>query len=934
MYRCIGRPPCARGPRAARGGSRSDRVGHWQARPDSEARPHSASFTWLLGLSRGPLPAQLSQPRGVAVAPSGHVLVADTDNNRVQVFGPDGAAAGPLQGAQGCGLKHPCGVCVDAAGRVAVADTGRHRVLVFGADGSLELSIGSEGGGPAQLRQPVAVAAHPDGGLAVADSGSHRVLLFDRAGALASSLGGEGSAEGLLRSPLGVAVGAAGGVVVCDSGNHRVQAFRRDGSVALRFGSHGRGPGQLVWPYGVAVDGAGNVVVADRWNHRVQVFCPQGTVLACFGSKGSMLGQFRSPCGVAVDGAGRVLVTDSENHRVQAISWASPLASQSKALCYGEETGRPSKAAPASDRGSGEGAGVSGRAAAGEPAEDDPKVHNPAMEISRAVELRSAQLHVPPIQHGGNQVKSEERAAAMKDRSLRAAPREEEVHPAAAECLGVLTAAYSISDVRVIGKGGWGSVFSAKWGDQSVALKVSALSEPLAADDHLHREADVYLRVSNASSVVSGRRSSHGGCLPETVQTAWSCPREFALRPVTEIFGRTGLARIHAPSGGVYSVLCLPLAQQTACDVVKALSKSFAASPSKQDWLDLKSFTRALLDVVARMHALGVAHRDLKPSNLLLMPCSAAERTSDSQLPTAYSSFVFRGGRFRIYVCDFGLAHVAGIEYRDERRTSEISKATTSRACRDLARAPDKVVGLPKQRPARQSLAASSARAQAIFGNLDLPLELPTAKRQRPGPASCSDTCSVKQARVERVTAQDINNTFGTFNTVLNDALPSYQPHVILRSLGSGTPGYRAPKHRPQGVDGHAYWMAGDVWACGIMLLDVLSAGKMHHMRRADAKLGRDNRGWELLCHATVRLESGRPAPATLVGLLRLPHEDNLNESEDKNQTAGETPVSASSFKGRNWTQALELLGGLMAFDCSARFLAQDALNHPFVSGQ
>ena len=77
----------------------------------------------------------LSSPEGIAVdSSSGNVYVADTINNRIQVFSSNGtfiSVLGRDGGASGI-LRSPEGIAVDSSsGNVYVADTGNNRISVF-----------------------------------------------------------------------------------------------------------------------------------------------------------------------------------------------------------------------------------------------------------------------------------------------------------------------------------------------------------------------------------------------------------------------------------------------------------------------------------------------------------------------------------------------------------------------------------------------------------------------------------------------------------------------------------------------------------------------------------------------------------------------------------------------------------------------------------
>jgi len=85
--------------------------------------------------SAGTGPGQFNMPYGVATDAAGNVYVADTYNDRVQVFTGTGAfvtqwgSAGSAPGQ----FDRPMGIAVGRDGRIYVADTWNNRIQVFGA---------------------------------------------------------------------------------------------------------------------------------------------------------------------------------------------------------------------------------------------------------------------------------------------------------------------------------------------------------------------------------------------------------------------------------------------------------------------------------------------------------------------------------------------------------------------------------------------------------------------------------------------------------------------------------------------------------------------------------------------------------------------------------------------------------------------------------
>jgi thiol-disulfide isomerase/thioredoxin len=102
----------------------------------------------------GPIePGMLQHPLAVAATRSSGLLVADTYNDKIKRFSPDGLR---LESFHEGGLEQPAGLCVLPDGQVLVADTNHHRLVLVSADG-------------AQARDlPVAGAPEPQRGVALA----------------------------------------------------------------------------------------------------------------------------------------------------------------------------------------------------------------------------------------------------------------------------------------------------------------------------------------------------------------------------------------------------------------------------------------------------------------------------------------------------------------------------------------------------------------------------------------------------------------------------------------------------------------------------------------------------------------------------------------------------------------------------------------------
>jgi uncharacterized protein (TIGR03663 family) len=284
-------------------------------------------------------PGQFNHPRGIAVGPDGNVYVVDSDNYRVQVFGPDGSflrewgsqcnledghgcvdpdGSGPLETGDGQ-FQEPWGITVAPDGRVYVADTWNHRIQVFDSDGNFITKWGQYGQTNSQVALfygPRDVAVDASGRVFVTDTGNKRVVVFDQDGNLLYQWGGGGVLGGYFEEPVGIDVGPDGNIYVVDTWNQRVQVF--DGDYAyLRDWPVQAWYGQSVTnkPY-LAVDRQGQVYITDPEGYLVAVFDSEGDLLATFGNYGFDQNSFSLPTGIAVSDAGYIYITDTDGQRV------------------------------------------------------------------------------------------------------------------------------------------------------------------------------------------------------------------------------------------------------------------------------------------------------------------------------------------------------------------------------------------------------------------------------------------------------------------------------------------------------------------------------------------------------------------------------------------------------------------------------------------
>jgi NHL repeat len=304
------------------------------ALPASGAAAQTPQFLYQFGTQGSGL-GQFDLPGGVAVDAAGHIVVADLNNNRIQICDVSDPSNVTCQAFGSAGtdpeqFDDPVDVALDGAGKVVVADATNNRIQICDVSGFPTVTcqaFGSAGTDPGQFDVPVGVAVDAAGKVVVADTNNHRIQICDVSdlstnNVTCQAFGSLGTGLGQFKIPRRVAVDATGKVVIADSGNYRIQICDVSGLPTVTcqaFGSQGSGLGQFNPPFGVAVDDAGHLVVADD-NDRVQICDVSGLpTVSCqaFGSgPGDGPGEFNNPSGVAVDGD-NIVVADTDNHRIE-----------------------------------------------------------------------------------------------------------------------------------------------------------------------------------------------------------------------------------------------------------------------------------------------------------------------------------------------------------------------------------------------------------------------------------------------------------------------------------------------------------------------------------------------------------------------------------------------------------------------------------------
>uniref|UniRef100_A0A4W6FW18 RING-type E3 ubiquitin transferase n=1 Tax=Lates calcarifer TaxID=8187 RepID=A0A4W6FW18_LATCA len=258
--------------------------------------------------SRGREKGEFTNLQGISASSNGRVVVADSNNQCIQVFSNDGQfkMRFGVRGRSPGQLQRPTGVTVDMNGDIVVADYDNRWVSIFSSDGKFKNKIGA-----GRLMGPKGVAVDKNGHIITVDNKACCVFIFQSNGKLVTKFGGRGTSDRQFAGPHFVAVNNKNEIIVTDFHNHSVKVYSADGEFLFKFGSHGEGNGQFNAPTGVAVDANGNIIVADWGNSRIQVFDSTGSFLSYINTSADPL---YGPQGLALTSDGHVAVADSGNH--------------------------------------------------------------------------------------------------------------------------------------------------------------------------------------------------------------------------------------------------------------------------------------------------------------------------------------------------------------------------------------------------------------------------------------------------------------------------------------------------------------------------------------------------------------------------------------------------------------------------------------------
>ena len=221
--------------------------------------------------TKGTKEGQFTYPRGVAISNDGHILVTDKHRLQkmnfkgvcVQIVGNNKSGSGQLQ------FNYPMGITVHpTTGQIFVADSFNNRIQVFNNDLTLSRTITLHG--DKTFNGAWDVSLDSECYLYVAEWGNHCITKLTTTGQYITRFGSKGFAPGHLDNPSSLTINN-NLVYVIDFCNHYVSVFDTKGT-HIHFGKRGSGEGKFKNPFGITTDTNGNFYLSDSLNNRVIVF--------------------------------------------------------------------------------------------------------------------------------------------------------------------------------------------------------------------------------------------------------------------------------------------------------------------------------------------------------------------------------------------------------------------------------------------------------------------------------------------------------------------------------------------------------------------------------------------------------------------------------------------------------------------------------------
>ncbi|XP_060531639.1 brain tumor protein-like [Cylas formicarius] len=258
----------------------------------------------------GPGKGQFNSPHGFCLGLEEDIIVADTNNHRIQIFEKTGSFKFQfgIPGKDEGQLWYPRKVAVmRSTGKYVVCDRGneRSRMQIFTKNGHFLKKIAIR-----YIDIVAGLAVTGQGEIVAVDSVSPTVFIIHENGNLLRWF----DCSDYMREPSDIAIHGKE-FYVCDFKGHNVVVFNDDGQFLRRIGCENL----TNFPNGIDISDAGDVLIGDSHGNRFHV--------AVFARDGSLISEFECPyvkvsrcCGLKITSEGYVVTLAKNNHHVLVLN--------------------------------------------------------------------------------------------------------------------------------------------------------------------------------------------------------------------------------------------------------------------------------------------------------------------------------------------------------------------------------------------------------------------------------------------------------------------------------------------------------------------------------------------------------------------------------------------------------------------------------------
>ena len=239
---------------------------------------------------------------GIAVNTKGNIAVTDGGKNCVYIFDKNGKCLRKI-GDKGQ-FKYPLGVTYLKDDEILIADTNNNRIQQINIQtGTVVKTLGKKEVGIGEFNRPIDVCLDEECRIVVTEICSGRIQVISREGETISI------SENIGREKFGApwsCLPYKNKFFVSDSEDRCIKAFDKSGTFLHKFGKLGNQDGQFNNPKCLLIDSFNNLLVCDKFNNRIQQFSLEGRFT------GKSITYLPYPRGIAATPDGRILVTTTK----------------------------------------------------------------------------------------------------------------------------------------------------------------------------------------------------------------------------------------------------------------------------------------------------------------------------------------------------------------------------------------------------------------------------------------------------------------------------------------------------------------------------------------------------------------------------------------------------------------------------------------------